>query len=63
MFEKIIRAIDLNCIGTILFKSHQLLAYTDDIDIVGRNKGRNRILKQLGLVVNENKPNEPTAFK
>ena len=63
MLEKIIRAAELNRSGTILYKSVQLLAYADDIDIIGKNKGYvcsafsglDREAKRMGLVVNEDK--------
>ncbi|XP_054089770.1 LINE-1 retrotransposable element ORF2 protein isoform X1 [Zeugodacus cucurbitae] len=63
MLEKIIRAAELNREGTIFNKSVQLLAYADDIDIIGSNNRAvcsafsrmNKEAKRMGLEVNEDK--------
>ncbi|XP_054084799.1 uncharacterized protein LOC128921370 [Zeugodacus cucurbitae] len=63
MLEKIIRAAELNREGTIFYKSVQLLAYADDIDIIGNNTRAvssafsrlDKDAKRMGLVVNEDK--------
>jgi hypothetical protein len=49
--------------GTILYKSVQILAYTDDIDIIGRSERAvveaftklEEVAQKLGLVINEDK--------
>ena len=38
MMERIVRAVDLRNSGTTLHKSFMLLAYADDIDIIGLNR-------------------------
>ncbi|XP_054091506.1 uncharacterized protein LOC105219282 isoform X2 [Zeugodacus cucurbitae] len=63
MLERIIRAAELNREGTIFYKSVQLLAYADDIDIIGNNTRAvssafsrlDKEAKRMGLVVNEDK--------
>ncbi|XP_054085666.1 LINE-1 retrotransposable element ORF2 protein isoform X1 [Zeugodacus cucurbitae] len=63
MLEKIIRAAELNREGTIFYKSVQLLAYADDIDIIGSNNRAvcsafsrmDKEAKRMGLEVNEDK--------
>ncbi|XP_054086050.1 putative uncharacterized transposon-derived protein F52C9.6 isoform X2 [Zeugodacus cucurbitae] len=63
LLEKIIRAAELNREGTIFYKSVQLLAYADDIDIIGSNNRAvcsafsrlDKEAKRMGLVVNEDK--------
>lgn len=63
MLESIVRAAELNRSGTIFYKSVQLLAYADDIDIIGLNNRAvssafsklDKEAKRMGLVVNETK--------
>lgn len=63
MMERIIRAADLWNSGTIFYKSFMLLAYADDIDIIGLNRravtaafsALEKESRRLGLVVNEDK--------
>lgn len=63
MMERIVRAADLRNSGTIFYKSFMLLAYADDIDIIGLNRravtaafsALERESRRLGLVVNEDK--------
>ncbi|XP_049318579.1 LINE-1 retrotransposable element ORF2 protein isoform X1 [Bactrocera dorsalis] len=63
LLEKIVRAAELNRAGTIFYKSVQLLAYADDIDIIGLNTRAvssafsrlNKEATQMGLAVNEGK--------
>ncbi|XP_054089974.1 putative uncharacterized transposon-derived protein F52C9.6 isoform X1 [Zeugodacus cucurbitae] len=63
MLEKMIRAAELNRDGTIFYKSVQLLAYADDIDIIGSNNRAvcsafsrmDKEAKRMGLEVNEDK--------
>ena len=63
MLESIVRAAELNRSGTIFYKSVQLLAYADDIDIIGLNNRAvssafsklDKEAKRMGLVVNEDK--------
>lgn len=61
--EKVIRDAGIQTRGTIFYRSQQLLAYADDIDIIGRTK--NDIQKtfiaiknsgeKMGLIINEEK--------
>lgn len=61
--EKAVRGVNIDKHGTIFSKSGQLLAYADDIDIVGRNitsvkdafESLNREASFLGLKVNADK--------
>ncbi|CAD7087998.1 unnamed protein product [Hermetia illucens] len=61
--EKVIRDAEVNARGTILFKSTQLLAYADDIDIMGRTTRDvqtafiqiEQAARDLGLHINEGK--------
>ncbi|XP_067644845.1 uncharacterized protein [Eurosta solidaginis] len=63
MLEKIILAAELNRTGAIYYKSVQLLAYADDIDIIGLNtravsSAYSKLEKEavkMGLMVNEDK--------
>ena len=63
MMERIIRAADLRNSGTIFYKSFMLLAYADDIDIIGLNRravtaafsALEKESRRMGLVVNEDK--------
>lgn len=63
MMEKIVRAADLRNTGTIFNRSIMLLAYADDIDIVGINaryisaafSALDRESRRMGLMVNEDK--------
>ena len=61
--EKAVRGVNIDKHGTIFIKSGQLLAYADDIDIMGRNimtvkdafESLNREASVLGLKVNADK--------
>jgi len=61
--EKIVRAANINTTGTIFYKSVMLLAYADDIIVMGRAKHHVatayskliEIASQMGLEVNEDK--------
>ena len=63
MLEKIVRDSLANTRGTIYFKSAQLLAYVDDIDVIGRSqrdvkeafKSLETEAAKMGLAVNEGK--------
>lgn len=63
MMERIVRAADLRNPGTIFYKSVMLLAYADDIDIIGSSNREvcaafsslERESRRLGLAVNEDK--------
>ena len=63
MMEKIIRAADLRSTGTIFYKSFMLLAYADDIDIIGLKQrdvsaafsALEKESRRMGLLVNEDK--------
>ena len=63
MLEKVIRAAELNRGGTIFYKSVMLLAYADDIDIIGTNaravsaafSALEKESRRVGLAVNEDK--------
>ena len=63
MMEKIVRAAGLRNSGTIFYKSFMLLAYADDIDVIGINSravsaafsSLEKESRRLGLAVNEDK--------
>jgi hypothetical protein len=63
VLEVIVRRANLQTTGTIFIKETQLLAYADDIDIVGRSQSavRNAYLTlegeaaKVGLKINEQK--------
>ncbi|XP_036320783.1 uncharacterized protein LOC118735233 [Rhagoletis pomonella] len=63
MLEKIITSSELNRLGTIYYKSVQLLAYADDTDIIGKKNREvcpdfsklDKEAKRMGLVVNDDK--------
>ena len=61
--ESVLRKTGVDCNGTIFYKSVQLLAYADDIDIIGRTmrdvtavlSAIERESGKMGLAVNEGK--------
>ena len=63
MMEKIIRAADLRSTGNIFYKSFMLLAYADDVDIIGTNlraisatfSSLEKESRRVGLLVNQDK--------
>ena len=64
IMEMIMRKAAVNTTGTIFNKSHMLLAYADDIDIIGRGlrdvtaafSSIEEQAAKVGLVINEDKP-------
>ena len=61
--EKVVRDATLNIRGTIFYKSVQILAYADDIDIIGRTQSQmieafnslEKAAKDMNLLVNQDK--------
>ena len=61
LLESVLRKAGVHCNGTIFYKSVQLLAYADDIDIIGRTmRNVNAVFSviewesaKMGLAVNE----------
>jgi hypothetical protein len=61
--EKVVRDVGINRRGTILYKSVQILAFADDIDIIGRTQksmreaflNLERAAKKMNLQINQNK--------
>jgi hypothetical protein len=62
-FEKVVRDAGINTRGTIFYKSVQILAFADDIDIIGRTQksmkeaflNLERAAKKMILQINQNK--------
>jgi hypothetical protein len=61
--EKVVRDVGINTRGTIFYKSVQILAFADDIDIIGRTQkskkeaflNLERVAKMMNLPINQNK--------
>jgi len=60
--EKVVRNADIQTNGTVFYKSVQILAYADDIDIIARSQtalkaflSLERAAGEMGLKINEEK--------
>jgi sorting nexin-29 len=69
--EKVIRDAAINIRGTIFYKSIQILAYADDIDVIGRTESAmieaftslEKAAKDMNLFINQEKIKYMTVTK